>query len=131
MPLEGLLAYHGHGSIGGDGLSCWNGSSFSDLKANGTNGGSNYYVSSLSSGSLNKLIVAVYTACETAKTIDSSPDSLLQQTLNKGAKCAIGFFYEIAEPPAGLWHKCFSTALYQGKTISQAIAYADIEVKKV
>ena len=120
---------HGHGNPGL--IACQNSSGatigymYSNTLRNSAS--SNAYLGSLSSASLNAEQLVVYITCYSASS-EGSYTSMGQETVNRGARRAIGFNNSVVQ--GEYWAYFLTLGLCDDRTVKSAMSYADSEYKK-
>ena len=74
--------------------------------------------------SMSNINLAIYCGCNTAQ-YSSTYGDLVEETLEKGAKCAIAWYDEVYDTNSNRWFELFFTYCGQGKTIAQALELTD------
>ena len=126
MKAHAVMIINGHGSQGK--ILCNDSSDnliaylFSN-QANTSNG--NQYLSSLSSTALNKEKLVIYLTCYSAA--NGTYNSMIKQTVLQGARSSIGFSNSVGR--AEFWADYLSYGLKNGKTVQNAISYANTQYK--
>ena len=106
-PNHELFVYNGHGSTGCIQLPI-----------------GNIYSDSIGTNSFSSNLIALWFCCLSANG-NSTYTSMMQASVNEGAKAAFGYTVSVNDAGARVFGKYFVEALTQGATISQAKTYAE------
>ena len=117
LPQADVFIFSHHGFTGGGGVVCGTPENKSYIYAeNGGYGTLNI----CDAASLANTELVIWTGCYTGAT-SSSYGNLVDETLEKGAKCAIGWTVVIYDRPSTEWIEFFIASCEQGETIKTAI----------
>lgn len=101
LDSSAIMVMHLHGSPGVQAMA-----NSTYLSGTGGNGGNIKAVSSLLSGSLNQMKIAIYYGCETG-IVSSTYGDISQQTVNKGAQAAVAWKVSTIVPDVNEWNRLF------------------------
>ena len=88
------------------------------------------YISSYADGELSEVRLIIFSGCETGKS-DSTYGSLIEQSLLKGASCAVGWNRELSIYYSAEWNKEFFRQCKLNKNVANAMTGADNYIRNM
>lgn len=118
LDRDKIFIVHRHGSPGRQAFA-----NSTYLCGTGGNGGTYKAINSLSNGSLSNLKIAIYYGCSTG-AVSSTYGDICQQTVNKGAQCAVAWTVTTYVNEVNEWNKAFLDKC-KNDTIVEGYRHAD------
>ena len=126
LPNSKLFLFHNHGATGGGAVQAYAGSTGQYDWIYAKNGP---YNNINQSPSLANAKLVIWMGCYTANT-SPTYGNLVDETLNKGAGCSIGWYYETYSSPIGNdWLKGFFEAAGEGELLKDCLVAANEYIK--
>ena len=123
MPKADIFLFNYHGYEGGGGVVCRTSTAEGSIYAKNSTA---YNINQ--NASLSKIDLAIWMACYSGFT-SPTYGNIVDETLNKGAKCVIGWVDKCYVPMSNEWLEVLVNTCSQGETVREGISAANLYLK--